>query len=86
MLPQGSYNFAVAPTQPRVYKLDSNDDIRRFDTDAPAVNGMLQEILPAITPMAAPNGVFGVVPMVVSPDELTLFIAGRDRIVVQPLP
>jgi hypothetical protein len=86
-LPVGSTNsFAVAPTQPRVYTLDSSEKIRRFDTAAPAVNGALQEILPAITPVAEPNGVFGASPVVISPDELTLFVAGRDRIIVQPLP
>lgn len=80
--------LAVAPEAPHVYAFDVDGTVRVFDTSAPTINGYLAEILPAITLAADPtDGIdTGVYIMRVSPDGRTLFIGGRGRIVVQPLP
>ena len=56
-----------------------------FDTSAPTAGGFLAEITPAMTPPVDPDAMFGTAPMVISPDSLTAFVAGRARLIVQPL-
>ena len=84
-IPNSSSAAAVAPELPRAYTFDSDGTIRTFDTSQPAIAGVLAVVPPALTLVAAPGGPVGLQEMTVSPDGRTLFIAGRARIVVQPL-
>jgi len=84
-LPNTTRLFGVSQHLPRVYTFDDNGTIRTFDTSAISISGSLAEVLPAITPLADPDALFGTAPMVVSPDGLTTFVAGRARLLVQPL-
>jgi hypothetical protein len=76
--------MALAPELPRAYGYDENNTIRVFDTSAPPVGGQLVEVLPAITPIG--GEVIAGREMMVSADGGTLFYAGYDRLLVQPLP
>ncbi len=84
-LPTTTTLFGVSPELARAYSFDANGTIRVFDTSAPTVGGFLAEIMPAITPPVDPDAMFGTAPMVISPDGLTAFVAGRARLIVQPL-
>lgn len=84
-LPNTTQLFGISPDQPRAYTFDQDGTIRKFDTSATPVGGFLHELTPAITPTVDPDVLFGLAPMVVSPDGLTTFVAGRDKLLVQPL-
>jgi hypothetical protein len=78
---------AIAPEAARLYAYDDNGTVRVFDTSAGVVNGELAEVTPAITPAADPGGSDDIVYLMrISPDGRALFIGGRERLVVQPLP
>jgi hypothetical protein len=78
---------AIAPEAARLYAYDDNGTVRVFDTSASVVNGELAEVTPAITPAADPGGPDDIVYLMrISPDGRALFIGGRERLVVQPLP
>jgi hypothetical protein len=87
-VPSGVSALTVAPESPLVYGFNTDHTVRVFDTSASVVNGNLAEILPAITLAADPTDGIStdVYVMRVSSDGRTLFIGGRGRLVVQPLP
>ena len=82
-LPASTTQPVLTPAQ-RVFALDSGA-IRQFDAGGPPVAGILPEILPAITVAQDPGYLSGRRAMTLTPDGGTMFVAGRDRIVVQPL-
>jgi hypothetical protein len=85
-LPATAINGVLSPEGARVYGFDgTSGNIRVFDSSLPSVGGFLAEVLPAITPIADPVNPNHRGQMLVTPDGRTLFIAGADRIVVQPL-
>jgi len=84
-LPAGASLPVFSPSARRIYAYDSGS-IRLFDADVLAVNGMLVEVLPAKVLSPDPGFAGGDGSMAITPDGTTMFIAGRDRIVVQPLP
>ena len=85
-LPATVINGVLSPEGARVYGFDgTSGTIRVFDSSLPSVGGILAEVLPAITPIADPVNPNRRGQMLVTPDGRTLFIAGADRIVVQPL-
>ena len=75
----------ISPELPRAYSFDEAGTLRVFDVSAPVVNGFLAELPPAITPPVDPDALFGTAPLVISPHSLTAFVAGRARLIVQPL-
>jgi hypothetical protein len=84
-LPNTTRLFGISPELPRAYSFDEAGTLRVFDVSAPVVNGFLAELTPAITPAADPDAMFGTAPLVISPDSLTAFVAGRARLIVQPI-
>ena len=84
-LPNTTRIIGISPEIPRAYSFDEAGTLRVFDVSAPVVNGFLVELPPAITPPVDPDALFGTAPLVISPDSLTAFVAGRARLIVQPL-
>ena len=83
-LPNTSVSSILAPEASVAYAYDENGTVRVYDLAATPVGGVFPEILPAITLSDSP-GVL-VYQMAISPDGGTLFLGGRDQIVVVPLP
>jgi len=84
-IPCGAMKTVLSPDGLRAYCFSNSGGttLRRYDLSAPPIAGAFPEIGSGITlagdPGASPK-------MVLSPDGGTMFIAGQNRIVIQPLP
>jgi hypothetical protein len=67
----------------RAYTLDSSGEVRVFDVSATANGGVYPQLGLGI-PVSDPGS--GALQMIITPDDETVFIAGVDGIVVQPVP
>jgi hypothetical protein len=83
-LPNTSVSSILAPEESVAYAYDENGTVRVYDLAATPVGGVFPEILPAIA--LSDNPGLLVYQMAISPDGGTLFLGGRDQIVVVPLP
>jgi hypothetical protein len=84
-LPIANGDVTIATEAPLVYFSQPGATVRVFDASAPVVGGQIAEVLPAITLVADPTDGNGAPKLRLSPDGRTLFAAGRNRMVVQPL-
>ena len=84
-LPIANGDVTIATEAPLVYFSQPGTTVRVFDASAPVVGGQIAEVLPAITLVADPTDGNGAPKLRLSPDGRTLFAAGRNRMVVQPL-
>ncbi|HYT15250.1 MAG TPA: hypothetical protein VEL80_02530 [Burkholderiales bacterium] len=95
-LPGSNSAVAVSPDGTRAYAYDSSDSLHTFDLTAATVNGQFQEIGtgtalagspgPGISTQLTTLSQYAVVRLITSPDGSTLFLAGRDQLVIQPAP
>lgn len=84
----------LSPDGTRAYTYHSNSVLRTFDLSAPTVNGIFQEIGTGTTLAGDPGDALDfyppnpdqVVRMTLSHDGQTLFIAGSNQVVIQPVP
>ena len=86
-LPDSIGDVAIAPVAPLVYTSAAGAvaTVRVFDASAPVVGGQIAEVLPAITLVTDPTDGNIAATLRLSQDGRTLFVGGRNRIVVQPL-
>ena len=86
-LPDSIGDVAIAPVAPLVYTsaAGAGATVRVFDASAPVVGGQIAEVLPAITLVTDPTDGNIAATLRLSHDGRTLFVAGRNRIVVEPL-
>jgi len=95
-LPGGNTAVAVSPNGTRAYAYDSNNSSHTFDLTAATVSGQFQEIGtgtalagspgPGASAQPTTQSQYAVVRLITSPDGSTLFLAGRDQLVIQPAP
>lgn len=78
-LPISSEAVVFSADGSRIFAYDSDDVLRTYD-----VNGNFQEIGSG-TMLAGSPGT-GILKMILSPDGSTLFIAGSNQIIIQPVP
>ena len=84
--PLTTVTATLHPTELRAYAYDTDGTIRVYDLSASTdVDGNYPEILPAITPIDTP-GDNGLINLTITPDGGTLFLGGREQIVVVPVP
>jgi len=82
-LPATTQAITLNPDGSRAYTYDSSEKVRTFDLTSTPVGGMFPEIGTGISPSSNPGTG---VQLIISPDGGTLFLAGKNMLVVFPAP
>jgi hypothetical protein len=83
-LPSTTLAVALKGDGTRAYTLDSSGKVRTFDLTGPLDgSGVYPEVGSGTTIAGTPGAN---TKMTISPDEGTLFMAGEDGLVIQPIP
>lgn len=85
-LPATAYDTVLAPDGSRAYSFESDGLVHIYDLTLPPVLGVFPEA-GTLTPVSSPGvAVPSLTRLAITPDGGTLFMAGGDQVVVQPLP